>query len=385
MRTYKVGVLGCGMIAELGHLPVLKHTPGLQLYALYDINFERAVGLQKKFQVPHAYPTEKEFWESNIDAVVVCTPAPLHHANILQAARHGKHVLCEKPLAMTETDIEDMDRVMREAGLQLYTGFTYRFSQSAMDIKRLVQEKAIGEVRLLRLIYNWNLHGKWRWNEKGERMASPLRVGRMLEGGPMVDCGVHQIDLARWWLGSEVEWQRGLGVWVEDYEAPDHMYLHMGHACGAHTLVEMSFSYNATSREPRSHFLYELIGTDGVIRYNREEHSFELRNSHGTQWLPWHGEKNFAGMHAEFARALARGTAGDMPTARDGLLATRIARLATEQAIEDRELPSKQHRSSLIRATDVHLQADEVPLDSMELEDEEAQASASPAPTASAG
>jgi predicted dehydrogenase len=128
---------------------------------------------------------------------------------------------------------------------------------------------------------------------KGERIASPLRVGRMLEGGPMVDCGVHQIDLARWWLGSAVEWQRGIGVWVEDYQAPDHLYLHMGHACGAHTMVEMSFSYNATSREPRTHFQYELIGSDGVIRYNREEHSFELRNSHGTQWLAWHPEKNF--------------------------------------------------------------------------------------------
>lgn len=296
--------------------------------------------MQRQFHVPHAYPTEQAFWESDIDVVVVCTPATQHHANILQAARYGKHALCEKPLAMTEADIEDMDRVMKEAGRQLYTGFTYRFSQSAMDIKRLVREKALGEVRALRLIYNWNLHGKWRWTERGERVTNPDWVARMQEGGPMVDCGVHQIDLARWWLGSEVEWQRGIGVWVEDYEAPDHMYLHMGHACGAHTLVELSFSYHATSREPRSHFLYELIGTEGVIRYSREERSFELRNSHGTQWLPWHGEKDFAGMHAELAQALARGTAGDMPTARDGLLATRIARLATEQAIQDHKRPT---------------------------------------------
>lgn len=338
------------MIAELGHLPALRNTPGLALEAVYDVNWNRSLAMQKKFHIPHAYPHESAFWESDLDAVVICTPAPLHLQNVVQAARHGKHVLCEKPLAMTETDIQRMIDTMEDAGRMFFTGFTYRFSGSAQEVHRLVRSQAIGEIRALRLVYLWNLHGKWTWNERGERQASPLRVGRMLEGGPLVDCGVHQIDLARWWLGSEVEWQRGIGVWVEDYVAPDHIYLHLGHACGAHTMVEMSFSYNATSREPRSHFQYELIGTDGVIRYNREEHSFELRNSHGTQWLAWHPEKNFAGMYAEFARALATGQATNMPTARDGLLATRIARQATEEAIRDREGPSLAHPSTLARA-----------------------------------
>ncbi len=141
-----------------------------------------------------------------------------------------------------------------------------------------------------------------------------------------------------------------IGVWVEDYEAPDHMYLHLGHACGAHTMIEISFSYGATAKEPRRHFQYELIGTDGVLRYNREEHTCELRNSHGTQWLSWHPEKNFAGMYAEFAHCLATGEPRNMPTADDGLIATQIARAATAQAIADREASSGSHRSTLARA-----------------------------------
>lgn len=350
MVAKKIGVLGCGMIAELGHMPALQQVPGASLHAVYDVNWERALQMQSKFRIPHAFPTERAFWESDIDAVVICTPAPFHLSNVLQAAQHGKHVLCEKPLAMTEDDIVRMIDVMNQAGLMLFTGFTYRFSGTAQQIHQLVASGAIGEVRLLRLVYLWNLHGKWTWNSSGERIASPLRVGRMLEGGPMVDCGVHQIDLARWWLRSEVEWQRGIGVWVEDYKAPDHMYLHMGHTCGAHSMIEMSFSYNATSREPRSHFQYELIGTDGVIRYNREEHSFELRNSFGTQWLGWHPEKNFAGLHAEFLHALNTQDPRNMPTAIDGLRATQIARRATEEAIADRERTSTDHPSTLCRA-----------------------------------
>lgn len=115
---------------------------------------------------------------------------------------------------------------------------------------------------------------------------------------------------------------------------------------------------------PGTNFLYELIGTDGVIRYNREEHSFELRNSHGPHHLPWHPEKSFVGIHAEFAKALKSGRPGNMPTARDGIMASRIAQAATEQAIRDRkqaDLPAK------TRVADVHAISGETSLDTMDL------------------
>ncbi|HSI78532.1 MAG TPA: Gfo/Idh/MocA family oxidoreductase [Lunatimonas sp.] len=359
----KIGIIGCGAIAEFGHIPAIQKVAGLQLYALYDRDFSRASQLQRQFHIPHAYPTEEEFFSSGIEAVIVCTPAPIHYKNVMDAARYRKHVLCEKPLGMTEEEMLKMEKVMNDAGRMLFTGFNYRFSQSAKDIHRLIREKAIGEVRLLRLIYNWHLHGKWHWNENGERVDSELRVGRMIEGGPMVDCGVHQIDLARWWLDSEVEWQHGIGVWLDDYEAPDHMYLHMAHNCGAHTMVEMSFSYNTTSKEPRTNFQYEIIGTDGVIRYNREEHSFELRNSHGTQHLPWHPEKSFTGMYEELLKSLQNETPGDMPTADDGIKATKIAKSATDQAIRERDNPSIGSPSTKVKAEVGRLYDKEVPMD----------------------
>jgi predicted dehydrogenase len=367
----KIGIIGCGMIAELGHIPAIKQVPGLQLYALYDPNFDRAVQLQKRFDVPHAYPDEESLFKSGIDAVVICSPAPVHYKNVMDAAKYGKHVLCEKPLGTTEKEMLEMDALMKEKGLMLFTGFNYRFSQSAKDIGHMIKDGAIGEVRLLRLIYNWHLHGKWHWNENGERVDTGLRVGRMKEGGPLVDCGVHQIDLARWWLGSEVEWQHGIGVWLDNYEAPDHIYLHMAHTCGAHTMVEVSFSYNTTSKEPRTNFMYEIIGTDGVIRYSREEHSLELRNSHGTHHLPWHPEKSFTGMYHEFVHALETKQTGDMPTAMDGILASRIAWAATNEAIQKRDKPSKSCPSTKQRANDVDLHLEEVPLDTMDVSDPE--------------
>lgn len=64
----------------------------------------------------------------------------------------------------------------------------------------------------------------------------------------MVDCGTHQIDLASFWLDSDVVQYDAHGAWVDDYDAPDHIWLHMDHANGAHAMVEMNYSYHHTSK-----------------------------------------------------------------------------------------------------------------------------------------
>ncbi len=336
MPRKKIGVMGCGVVADYGHLPAIKEVAGLELAALFDPDEARLRATQTKFAVPQAFTDSGQFFTSGIDAVAVASPAGVHLQNVLDAARHDKHVLCEKPLALNETDSQQMIDAMRNAGLMLFTAFVYRFSPSALEIKRLIRDGAIGKARSLRLIYIWNCHGKFETDPAGKRIIQKRREDRMLEGGPMIDCGVHQIDLARWWLQSEVVRQHAHAAWVDDYKAPDHMYLHLDHANGAHTTVEISYSFSHTAAEPLSRFTYEIIGTDGVILYDREQEYFELRNATGTQRLPWHDEKNFAGMYAAFARALETGNPGELPTGEDGLIALRIARAATEQAIADR-------------------------------------------------
>jgi predicted dehydrogenase len=117
-----------------------------------------------------------------------------------------------------------------------------------LKIRELVRAKAIGEVRSLRLIYNWGMHGKFDFDGNGKKILQKRRDGRMLEGGPMVDCGTHQIDLSLFWLGSEVVAFSSHGAWVDEYEAPDHIWLHLDHANGTHSMIEMSYSCHHTSK-----------------------------------------------------------------------------------------------------------------------------------------
>jgi predicted dehydrogenase len=331
----RLGLMGCGVVANYGHLPVLKDLAGVELVALFDPDAARVREAAAKFGVPHACTSVDAFFDVGLDAVAVTSPAAYHLRNIRDAAARGVHVLCEKPLAMTEDEGEEADRVARAAGIQLYTGFDYRYSPVAMAIRGLVRDGAVGDVRLLRLAYVWDCHGKYD-PRTGRDARNLRREGRMLEGGPMVDCGVHQIDLARWWLASEaVRWQ-GIGTWLDTYEAPDHMIVHIHHANGAHTQVEISYSFGHTSREPAPSFTYDLVGTEGLIRYNREAQRFDVRNAAGTTALPFAGEKNFRGMYEAFVAALETGKPGDLPTAHDGVMATRIACGATAQAIRAR-------------------------------------------------
>jgi len=239
-------------------------------------------------------------------------------------------------LAMDEDEAAEMIALTKEARLPLFTGFMYRFGPEALKIKELIEQNAIGEVRSLRLVYIWNCHGRYETDENGNRIEQRRREGRMLEGGPLVDCGVHDIDLARWWTGSEVVRQHSSAAWVQDYEAPDHVWLHMDHANGAHTMTELSYTYCHTSKEPVYRYIYDIIGTEGVIRYDGPANTLELRSSEKTETYPLARGKNFLGMYEQFARCLETGAAGTLATAEDGLIATRIARKATDDAIAGR-------------------------------------------------
>src|ERR1041385_3016234 len=99
MKRARVGLMGCGTVAMYGHLPALASEQGLELTAVFDPDSTRLKAAQDKFAVPNAFTDAESFFKSGLDAIVVTSPAGVHPQNVRDAARHGKHVLCEKPLA----------------------------------------------------------------------------------------------------------------------------------------------------------------------------------------------------------------------------------------------------------------------------------------------
>jgi predicted dehydrogenase len=329
----QLGLIGSGGVARLGHLPGIQSAEGVDIHAICDVNEENLRNVQAEFDVPHIFTDVAAFLESGIEAVTVTSAAEAHHQNVMDASRSGLPVLCEKPLALNQADCAEMMGAMKQANAPLYMAFCYRFSASALKIQELLQQKAIGNVRSLRLIYTW-CYGRKHEDGIGSKVRKAYE-DRMLEGGPMLDCGQHQIDLARWWLGSEVVDVKGHGAWVENYEAPDHVWAHLTHENGAHTAVEMSYSYGHTCKEWLNEFVYELIGTEGVIRYDRFRETLMLHNGESSREFEYTYSKDFRAMYEEFSRAVASGGSDLLATDQDGVLAVEIAQSATAQAIEE--------------------------------------------------
>jgi predicted dehydrogenase len=98
----------------------------------------------------------------------------------------------------------------------------------------------------------------------------------------------------------------------------------------------MSYSYHHTAKHPKIEFVYELIGTEGVIRYDGNAKSFRMENTSGTHEFAYHHEKSFSGMYAEWANALLAGTSDLLPDGEDGMKVADIARRATDAAIMNR-------------------------------------------------
>lgn len=341
-----IGLMGCGTVAGYGHLPAICATDGLSLRALFDPDQKQVNAAGEKFGVlaNRCFTSLREFISCDLHAVTVTSPAPFHAENVLAAAERGLHVLCEKPLADSDAAAQRMIDAMREAQRELVVGYIYRFNSMAVKVREIIRAGAIGDLRLIRLSYIWDCHGKYvRQTNAGLSIGSstPDAQGRFLnlrrdrfmrEGGPMVDCGVHEIDLAAFWAGAPISRFDSHGARIDDaYPIPDHLFIHATHANGVKSMMEASFSYSHTAKEPLSHYRFEAIGTGGVVCIDFDQKRFLLANNEGTTQLEFYVGKDFDAMYRQFRKLIASGDRGAFATGEDALIASRIAQQATDQ------------------------------------------------------
>ena len=221
----RIGLMGCGTVADYGHIPAIQRTDGLSLHAIYDPSADALERTQKSHGIPEAFTDAGMFFDSGIEAVAIASPAPCHKENVLDAARCGLPIPCEKPLAMDRGEAAEMVAATDAAGVSLYTAFCYRFSPCVLMIRELLASKAIGDVRSLRLIYNWNCHGKFDTDASGnpkiqtlEKLAALippprhhlLRYHGVLAGPPCPRPRPHRADQAGCRAGGGRRYERSV-------------------------------------------------------------------------------------------------------------------------------------------------------------------------------
>ncbi|CAH0344195.1 Gfo/Idh/MocA family oxidoreductase [Bacillus sp. CECT 9360] len=208
MTKIKIGVIGCGSIAQHRHLPEYAINPGVELVAVCDIVEERAKEVAGKYGVK-AYTSYEELLHSGeVDAISVCTPNYLHAPISIAASDAGIHVLCEKPMATSKEEAEAMIAAAKRSGKKLMIAHNQRFVASHQKARQLISSGEIGKIYSFRTAFGhggpegWSVEGKGGWFFQKEKAFI----------GAMGDLGVHKTDLLRYVLGEEIS---EVGAFVE--------------------------------------------------------------------------------------------------------------------------------------------------------------------------
>jgi myo-inositol 2-dehydrogenase / D-chiro-inositol 1-dehydrogenase len=187
-----IGIIGAGRIGQLHAANVAHRIPDARLVAISDVALEAAQKCAADLQIPvvekdyHALLANKE-----IEAVLICSSTDTHAQIMMDAAGKGKHIFCEKPIALDLPTIDKALEAVRKAGVKLQVGFNRRFDANNLRIRKVVQEGGIGEVHVLRIT--------------SRDPAPPPLAYVKVSGGIFSDMTIHDFDTARYLVGSEVE------------------------------------------------------------------------------------------------------------------------------------------------------------------------------------
>jgi predicted dehydrogenase len=194
-RKIRIGLVGAGAIMRLSHGPVVSRSGDCELAAVFDRDFARAEAITADFGGTAFDDLDAMLDKGSVDAVVVATPNRFHCEGVLKAAQHGKHVLCEKPLAISVAECRDMIDTCDRAGVVLQVGFNQRFWSQVQIAKALLDAGFIGKVHQMRSIYS----------EKSTAYPAATRYRYDLAqsgGATIIDLTIHRIDLARHLVGD---------------------------------------------------------------------------------------------------------------------------------------------------------------------------------------
>jgi predicted dehydrogenase len=214
MDTLDFLLVGCGHIGQR-HLDVLLDHSDVALQAVCDINGDILEKLRARHSdLPLYARYEQMLAEVPADIVSICTPHGLHAEMSIQATRAGRHVLVEKPMALTSAESYDMIEAAAQEDVHLYVVKQNRYNAPSRLTHRALREERLGEIYMVQCNVMWNRHA-------GYYEKSPWRGLKHLEGGALHTQASHFIDLLVWWFGELAEARTLLATLKHDIEFED--------------------------------------------------------------------------------------------------------------------------------------------------------------------
>ena len=252
MRTVNVGVIGVGAMGE-NHVRVYHKMEEANLMGVSDVSERALKKIEKKYDAKGYTDYCELLANPEIEVVSVCVPTTFHHDVVMEAIKHKKHVLVEKPIAFTLTEAEEMIAAAKEAGVTLATGHVERFNPAVQKAKELIDDGVIGDIV----------------------SAFAKRVGplppRIKDVGVSIDLAIHDLDIMNYLFEEEITQVYGtMNSSFDDSEFEDHAEIMVSFDNESTGIIEVNWLTPYKRRE------LELTGTAGIISVDYIQQSIEV-------------------------------------------------------------------------------------------------------------
>lgn len=270
-RKMKIGIIGTGGVARILHLPGIKKLNNVEVIAAADTREEAASSFAKDFGIPHVFRDYRHILEmKEVDIVDICTPNCFHHPITIDSLNAGKHVICEKPIAINVEQVKEMIAAAKKNRKKLMSIQHHRFRPEVQRIKSMILEGVLGDMYFARA------HALRR---RGVPTSITFIKKSVAGGGPMFDIGVHILDLTYWLMGcpgvksvtgmivrklaGQKDIRGDFGEWDRSvYDVEDFAAGFIKFKNGSALNLETSFLLNMSEKEI---FNTQIFGTKGGL------------------------------------------------------------------------------------------------------------------------
>ena len=249
-EKYGVVLVGCGYIGKI-HIEDIYDLDCVELIGTVDVSEANAIKFKQRYgALSHSTDYRDYLDDPRVDIVVIATYTESHVPILLDCIAHGKHVLCEKPLSDSLDDTVSCLDAIEKSESKVLVGHILRHSPTYAKIAELIQSGAIGDLRVMRIVQN---HHALNWKRYSSLLAHT---------SPIVDCGVHYIDLAQWLSGKRIVSVSGCGTILDpDVSSYNYGMLTMTLENGAVAFFEAGWSKSISGSNVK-----EFVGTKGHIK-----------------------------------------------------------------------------------------------------------------------
>lgn len=317
-------VVGLGHIAQVAVLPAFEHTRNSRLAGLVSGSPKKLKKLAEKYEVENTWSYD-EFDDclrsGAIDAVFIALPNDLHREYTIRAAEAGMHVLCEKPLAVSSKDCEEMIRAARRGGVKLMTAYRLHFEETNLRVAELVEQGKIGEPKYFHSSFSFEITD-----------PDNIRLKRKRGGGTLYDIGIYCLNAARYVFRAEPVEVAAMSASSDDprFREVDEMSAVTLRFPGAR-LATFITSFGASDTD-----YFEIVGTKGSIRVEpafeyEGELGFALRTGEKKQTKKFAPRDQFGAEISYFSECILKGREPE-PSGEEGLIDVRIIEAMIEAA-----------------------------------------------------